>query len=205
MPSITNCVPHLPWWWPLCYPVFPEEMLVGGGVTHTHSSVRPPHIHLYIGTCRSHVCCSIEHSCCTGVVQGSTRQCLRQGRKNKQRVTTVARNTQHYRGPQKNGGEQTSTSGSRMTGGLRWHCSFNASPLPCPWQSSYDHTWRLLNATGSKSTQGWDSFITVTLIFASNVHEVETSVTLADVAPKRVDALPKPGAGDSSSRTLVDI
>lgn len=45
----------------------------------------------------------------------------------------------------------------------------------------------------------------MTLIFASNVHEVETSVTLADVAPKRVDALPKPGAGDSSSRTLVDI
>lgn len=45
----------------------------------------------------------------------------------------------------------------------------------------------------------------VTLIFASNVHEVETSMTLADVAPKRVDALPKPGAGDSSSRTLVDI
>lgn len=45
----------------------------------------------------------------------------------------------------------------------------------------------------------------MTLIFASNVHEVETSMTLADVAPKRVDALPKPGAGDSSSRTLVDI
>lgn len=45
----------------------------------------------------------------------------------------------------------------------------------------------------------------VALIFASNVHEVETSVTLADVAPERVDALPKPGAGDSSSRTLIDI
>jgi hypothetical protein len=43
------------------------------------------------------------------------------------------------------------------------------------------------------------------LIFASNVHEVETSVTLADVAPKRVDTLPKSRAGDSSSRTFINI
>lgn len=45
----------------------------------------------------------------------------------------------------------------------------------------------------------------VALIFASDVHEVEASVTLADVAPKRVDALPKSGAGHSPSRTFIDI
>lgn len=45
----------------------------------------------------------------------------------------------------------------------------------------------------------------VTLIFASDVHEVEAGMALADVAPKRVDALPKSRAGDSSGRTFVNI
>jgi hypothetical protein len=45
----------------------------------------------------------------------------------------------------------------------------------------------------------------VTLIFASNVHEVEAFVTLADVTPKSVDTLPKPWAGDSPCSTFINI
>lgn len=45
----------------------------------------------------------------------------------------------------------------------------------------------------------------VTLVFASNVHEVETSVALADVTPKGVGALPKSRAGDSSSSAFINI
>lgn len=72
-------------------------------------------------------------------------------------------------------------------------------------QPSYHHSWRLLNATSRKLTQERDSSLTVTLVFASNVHEVETSVTLADVTPKCVGALPKPRAGDSSSSAFINI
>lgn len=45
----------------------------------------------------------------------------------------------------------------------------------------------------------------VTLVFASNVHEVEAFMTLADVAPKSVDTLPKSRAGRSSSGTFINI
>ena len=72
-------------------------------------------------------------------------------------------------------------------------------------QPSYHHAWRLINATSRKLTQERDSSLTVTLVFASNVHEVETSVTLADVTPKCVGALPKPRAGDSSSSAFINI
>lgn len=72
-------------------------------------------------------------------------------------------------------------------------------------QPSYHHGWRLINATSRKLTQERDSSLTVTLVFASNVHEVETSVTLADVTPKCVGALPKPRAGDSSSSAFINI
>lgn len=45
----------------------------------------------------------------------------------------------------------------------------------------------------------------VTLVFASNVHEVETRMALADVTPKGVGALPISRAGDSSSSTFINI
>lgn len=45
----------------------------------------------------------------------------------------------------------------------------------------------------------------VTLVFASNVHEVEAFVTLADVTAKGVEALPEPGAGHPSCGAFVDI
>lgn len=45
----------------------------------------------------------------------------------------------------------------------------------------------------------------VTLVFASDVHEVEACVTLADVTPESVDTLPKPRAGGSSSSTFINI
>jgi len=45
----------------------------------------------------------------------------------------------------------------------------------------------------------------VTLVFASNVHEVEAFLTLADVTPKSVDTLPKSRAGGASSSTFIDI
>lgn len=45
----------------------------------------------------------------------------------------------------------------------------------------------------------------VTLVFASNVHEVEAFMTLADVTPKSVDALPKSRAGNSSGSTFINI
>ena len=77
-------------------------------------------------------------------------------------------------------------------------------PVPSQ-QSSYHHSWRLLNATSRKLTQERDSSITVTLVFASNVHEFETSVALADVTPKGVGALPKARAGDSSSSAFINI
>lgn len=57
---------------------------------------------------------------------------------------------------------------------------------------------RPLNTTGRKDS-------TMTLVFASNVHEVEALVTLANVTPKGVDALPESGAGHSSRGTFVNI
>lgn len=45
----------------------------------------------------------------------------------------------------------------------------------------------------------------VTLVFASNVHEVEAFMTLADVTSKSVDTLPKSRAGSSSSSTFINV
>lgn len=45
----------------------------------------------------------------------------------------------------------------------------------------------------------------VTLVFASNVHEVEAFMTFADVTPKSVDTLPESGAGGSSGGTFINI
>lgn len=45
----------------------------------------------------------------------------------------------------------------------------------------------------------------MTLVFASNVHEVEAFMTLADVAPKSVDTLPKSRAGGSSGNAFINI
>lgn len=47
--------------------------------------------------------------------------------------------------------------------------------------------------------------LTVTLVFASNVHEVEAFMALADITPKSVDTLPKSRAGNSSSSTFINI
>lgn len=43
------------------------------------------------------------------------------------------------------------------------------------------------------------------LVFASNVHEVEAFMTLADVTSKSVDTLPISRAGSSSSGTFINI
>lgn len=45
----------------------------------------------------------------------------------------------------------------------------------------------------------------MTLVFASNVHEVEACMTLADVTSESVDTLPESRAGGSSSGTLINI
>lgn len=59
-------------------------------------------------------------------------------------------------------------------------------------------------ATALMLTKGALIYI-VTLVFASNVHEVEAFMTLADVTPKSIDTLSKSRAGDSSSSTFIDI
>lgn len=64
---------------------------------------------------------------------------------------------------------------------------------------------RPFRSTGKNNTKQGLGFITVTLVFASNVHEVEAFMTFADVTPKSVDTLPVSRAGGSSSSTFINV
>lgn len=66
------------------------------------------------------------------------------------------------------------------------------------------HVETARGAAAAVLTEGALVYI-VTLVFASDVHEVEACVTLADVAPESVDTLPKPRAGGPPSSTFINI
>lgn len=84
-------------------------------------------------------------------------------------------------------------------------CLFSASGLPAPGISVFGTIKRPSHARGRNREKQRPGFLTVTLVFAANVHEVEAFIALADITPKSVDTLPKSRAGNSSSSTFINI